>query len=44
MTPNLTLFHLLAVSLSGWLSKEQPMILEYLLADKNIRSQGKIRH
>jgi transposase len=38
MKPNLTPFHLLVISIAGWLNKEQRKILGYLLAENADRS------
>jgi transposase InsO family protein len=39
MKPNLTPFHLLVISLAGWLNTEQRKILEYLLAENAVLLQ-----
>ena len=39
MGTKLTPFHLLVISLAGWLNKEQRKILEYLLAENAVLRQ-----
>ena len=39
MKPNLTPFHLLVVSLAGWLHQEQPRILQHLLVENAVLRQ-----